>query len=229
MYTIDLFYILLSIPALLIAVLAQILIRYFYSKYSQVPNSKGINGIQAAELISRKYGFDFRLSVSMFTLSDHYNPFSSILTLSEQVARLPTIASIGIVAHELGHVQQHQSGGILLRIRNMLIPVVNIGTTLGYLLFVLGIALQFFSLLVLGIILFSLSTLFTLITLPIEIDASNKAMNFINELQLLTPNEIDGAKKVLFAAVLTYIAAAFQSLTSLFYYILRILGMRRRR
>lgn len=228
MFTIDPVYIILSLPALFIAFIAQILVRYFYSKYSNIPNKKNITGVDAVEGMAREYGLNIRLNVSLNDLSDHYNPLNRELTLSERVARTPTIASVGIAAHEMGHVLQHKKGSLLVGIRNIMVPVVNIGSTLGYILFILGLSLQFFELVMFGIALFSLSTLFTVVTLPIEIDASIKAMNMIKKLNLLDNDEIGGVRNVLTAAALTYVAAVMQSLSSLFYYIVRAFGVRKR-
>lgn len=228
MFYVDPLYILLAFPALFIAIIASILVRYYYSKYSKVPNSANLSGVDIVERIARRKGLNIRLNISMTDLSDHYNPFRGELTLSERVARMPSIASVGITAHEMGHVLQHKKGAILFGLRNLMVPLVNLGSSIGYILFVLGLSLQIAGVVLLGIALFSLSTLFTIITLPIEIDASIKALKMIRKLEILTYGEIEGVKKVLLAAALTYVAAVMQSLSSLLYYILRAFGVRRR-
>lgn len=228
MFSFDPLYILLAIPALLIGTIAQILVRFFYSKYLRVPNSRDITGVEVAEMIARDYGINIRLNVALTDLSDHYHPATRELTLSEKVARLPTVSSVGIAAHEMGHAYQHMKSSILFSIRNFMAPIVSIGSTIGYILFIIGLSFNFLGIAFVGIIFFSLSTLFTILTLPIEIDASIKALNMIRRLRILEGSEIQGVKKVLFAAALTYIAAVMQSLSSLFYYIIRALGFGRR-
>ncbi|MBN2016180.1 zinc metallopeptidase [Candidatus Dojkabacteria bacterium] len=229
MFYIDPLYILLALPALLVGLCAQILVRYFYSKYSNVGNSANISGVEVVERLAREHGLNIKLNVSIAELSDHYNPLRSELTLSDKVARFPSVASVGIAAHEMGHALQHQKSAILMTVRNFMIPVVNIGSTLGYIIFILGLTLQFFEVAMIGIAIFSLSTLFTIITLPIEIDASIKALRMIRKMELFSEYDIAGIKNVLIAAALTYVAAVMQSLSILFYYILRAFGMRKRR
>jgi Zn-dependent membrane protease YugP len=229
MFGIDPFYILISLPAILLGLVAQILVKSYYSKFSQIANVKRINGTDVAQKAVERYGLDIKLNVALGDLSDHYNPWKSELTLSDSVARLPSISSVGIAAHELGHVLQHKKSSFLMSIRNVLVPIVNIASTLGYFLFLLGLAINIFEAMVLGIVLFSLSTVFTIVTLPIEIDASLKAMNIIKELNLLEAYEIGGVKKVLTAAALTYVAATVQSVSTLFYYVIRAFGGRKRR
>lgn len=228
MYYIDPYYIILSLPALITGVIAQLLVRYYYAKYSKIGNSSQINGIDTAERIASEYDLNMSIQISLSRLSDNYNPFNRVLTLSDEVARTPTIASVGITAHELGHVLQHKNGSILVGVRNFIIPIVNFGSTLGYILFLIGLSFQFFGVIVIGIALFSLSTLFTVITLPIEIDASLKAIRMIKRTNILQNYEMDGVKKVLVAASITYVAAVMQSISTLFYYILRAIGAKKR-
>jgi Zn-dependent membrane protease YugP len=225
MFYIDPFYIILSLPALIIGIGAQLLVKYYFSKYSKVGNVKSITGIDVVEKIAREEGLNIRFSMS--ANSDHYNPRKSEITLSEKVARMPSIAAVGIAAHEMGHAMQHKKSSILMSIRNFMVPVVNIGSKIGYLLFLLGLSLQIFGFVTIGIALFSLSTAFTVITLPI--DASRKVLVVIKRLNLLESYEVDGVKKVLTAAALTYVAAVVQSLSTLLYYILRAFGGRKRR
>ncbi len=228
MYYIDPYYIILSLPALIIGLVAQVLVRYYYNKYRRIGNSSQINGVETAEKIANKYGLNMSVQISLSRLSDNYNPFNRVLTLSDEVARTPTIASVGITAHELGHVLQHKSGSVLVGIRNFIVPIVNFGSTLGYIIFLIGLSFQFLGIVIIGIALFSLSTLFTIITLPIEIDASVKAVKMIARTGILHEYEMKGVRKVLIAASLTYVAAVMQSISTLFYYILRAIGVRRR-
>lgn len=227
MFFFDPMYLLFSLPALLVAIIAQLLVKYFYSKYSRVPNTANMSGAEVVSEIARRNNFDIRLNVSLQDLSDHYNPINKELTLSDKVARNPSIASVGIAAHEMGHVMQHRKGFFLMSIRNVLPPIVNLGTTLAYLLFLIGWSFQIFGLILAGIVFFSVSTFFTLITLPIEVDASRRALKMVKELQLLTPSETNGVRNVLIAAALTYVAALLQSLSTLLYYVFRAMGVRR--
>ena len=221
---IDPLYILLSLPALLIALGAQFIVRYFYSKYSRVANSAGLNGIDVTERLARENGLNIRLQVSLQDLVDSYNPMKKELTLSEKVAHAPSMASVGIAAHELGHAMQHQKGSFLLSIRTYLVPIVNLGTTLGYLLFILGFTLQVLGAMLLGIALFSFATVFTIVTLPVEIDASAKALKMLKGLNVFNENDLNGVRRVLFAAGFTYVASVLQSLSTLLYYVLRAFG-----
>ncbi|MDD3648467.1 MAG: zinc metallopeptidase [Candidatus Dojkabacteria bacterium] len=225
---IDPIYIIFSIPALILVLSAQILVKVFYSKFSKVGNSAGLTGVDVVEKISRTNNLDIKLNISMGQLDDHYNPRSKEITLSEQVARTPSIASIGIAAHEMGHAIQHRTGSLFINIRNFLVPVVNLGSTLGYILFLVGLSLQMFQLAIVGVGFFALSTVFTILTLPIEIDASVKALGMIQRLNIFSETDLGGVKKVLTAAALTYVAAIAQSLSSLLYFLFRAFGVRRR-
>lgn len=187
-----------------------------------------LSGVDIVSKIAKDRGLNISLNVSMFGLSDHYNPLKRELTLSERVARVPSTASIGIAAHEMGHAEQHKKGSLLMGIRTFMVPIVNIGSTLGYILFILGLSMQIAGVVFFGIALFSLSTLFTIVTLPIEIDASMRALGMIRSLNTFNEEEISGVKKVLTAAALTYVASVVQSLSSLLYFILRSFGVRRK-
>lgn len=228
MFYIDPLYIIFSLPAIFIGGLASLLLRYWTNKYLSRENLNHITGVEVVERIARKKGLDIRLTVNDNFLSDHYNPSDRTLSLSRPIAQTTTITAVGIAAHEMGHALQHHNGNILLSLRNLLVPALNIGTSLGYFLLIMGIIIGFTQLAWVGIILFSGSTIFSFMTLPIELDASSKALKLIREEQLLFPEEISGAKKVLTAAALTYVAASLQSLGSLVYFFLRVRGMGRR-
>lgn len=223
----DPIYILIAAPAFLAALIAQIIVKITYNKYSKVPNSKNYSGVNVVERIMREKNINLQVSVSHKQLSDNYNPFSDTLSLSEQVAYSPSVASVGIAAHEMGHVIQNKKGFFLLGIRNILIPAVRFGTSAGIILFLIGLSLSFFGLSILGVALFGLSTIFTIITLPIEIDASRRALDFIKKYSLLDSDQYSSAKKVLFAASLTYVAAVMQSVSTFAYYLLRAFGTKR--
>lgn len=224
---IDPLYIIFALPAFLIGIVAQLLLKYYNSKYSQVKTSSGITGAQALEKIVNAQQFDITLAMTQQKLGDNYNTSNKVVTLSQEVANLPSIASVGIAAHELGHVQQHQKGSALMKARNMIVPAVNIGSSLGYMMMFGGIIINIAGVAWLGLLMFSGTTIFSLLTLPVEIDASKRALTLIQDNHILMPEEIGGVKKVLTAAALTYVAATVQSLGTLLYFFLRVQGVGR--
>ncbi len=222
---IDPIYILFLLPTLIISLFSTILMKYWTNKYFNVPASTNLTGRDALYKIAQQYELNVKPTLTMQNLGDHYNPISNTVALSPRVANYPTIASIAITAHELGHALQHKNNMLLISLRKVLLPIVNIGTYLGYTLMMLGFLLSFFNLARIGLLLFSLSTLFTFLTLPIELDASKKGLNMIKSLKLLNTQELNGAKKVLFAAALTYVAALVSSLSNLAYFFLQVKGL----
>lgn len=224
----DITYLIFSAPAIVVGIIASLLLSYWTNKYRGVLNAKHITGIDVVEKISSAKSFNLRLAIADQELSDNYNPAAKTLTLSRIVAQETSITAVGIAAHELGHVEQHQSGSLLFGLRTLLVPAVSFGSSFGYILLIIGIIIGLSPLAWLGIILFSLTTVFSFVTLPIELDASRRALIMIKETQMLFPDEIEGAKKVLFAAALTYVAATLQSLGALLYFFLRVQGMNRR-
>lgn len=228
MFYIDPLYILFSLPAIILSVLASILLRYWNNKYINTPASTNLTGLEAVQKAAPSYNLNINLTRTEGYLSDHYNPSNDTLALSRDVAQKPSIASIAIATHELGHAQQDQTKNLLIGLRAFIVPVVNIGTTVGYGLIIMGIVLTLTNLAWIGVILFSFSTFFSLLTLPIEIDASRRALNMIREQHLLDNTEIGGAKKVLAAASLTYVAAAVASLANLAYFIFQVRGLSNR-
>ena len=225
---IDPLYIIFALPALALGIVAQILLKIWTSKYFKQTPVSNFNGAQTVEKISNNHNFDISLALTNQHLGDNYNPTNHVLTLSKEIAERPSITSVGIAAHELGHVQQHMTGSTLIKLRTTLVPALNIGTNIGYFLLIGGIILGLSNLAWLGIVLFSGATFFSVITLPIEIDASRRALKLINQEQILLPQEIPGVKKVLSAAALTYVAATIQSIGTLLYFILRVQGIGRR-
>lgn len=223
----DITYLLFSLPAILIGVMAQLLLSYWNNQYRGVVNLNKLTGIDAVEKIAREKNLQIRVAVTPADLSDNYNPTNHTLTLSQSVAHEPSIASVGIAAHELGHAIQHRDANILFNLRTAIVPFVGLGTSIGYLLLIAGILIGLTQLAWIGIILFSGTTIFSLLTLPIELDASSRALNMIKETHLLFPEEIPGVRKVLFAAALTYVAATLQSLGALLYFIFRVQGIGR--
>lgn len=228
MYYFDPLYLLYALPAFVIGLVAQILLTVWTRKYQKVQPMNNFTGVQVVEKIANNQNFNISLALTKQNLGDNYNPITHTLTLSEKIATTSSITSVGIAAHELGHVAQHQNGSILMSIRTTLVPTLNISTQIGYIMLIIGVILGITNLAWLGIILFSGTTLFSFLTLPIEIDASRRALNLLIKENILTPQELPGVKKVLSAAALTYIAATVQSIGTLLYFILRVKGIRSR-
>lgn len=219
-------------PALLLMLYAQWRVRSAYSKWGRIPNSRGIAGANAAESLLNQGGmYGLRIQGIAGELTDNYDPRSKTLNLSEGTARGSSVASLAIVAHEIGHAQQDATGNLLLQLRAGIVPAVNIGSQLGPILFIIGFFLNFTPLMWLGVGLFSLAFVFALITLPVELDASHRAMQMLTTSGLLVGNdEQKGARAVLSAAALTYVAALLMALMQLLYYVLMAAsGSRRRR
>lgn len=223
----DPLYFVFALPAFALGIIAQILLKIWTGSYMKKKPISGFNGAQTVEKIANNRGFSISLAVTGHRLGDNYNPSNKTLTLSEEIARIPSITSVGIAAHELGHVEQHQSGSMLIKLRTAMVPALNISTNIGYFLLIFGIIIGLADLAWIGIILFSGAVLFSLLTLPIEIDASKRALNMLTKESILMPQELPGVKKVLSAAALTYVAATIQSLGTLLYFILRVRGISR--
>nr|MBN1228338.1 zinc metallopeptidase [Anaerolineae bacterium] len=218
-------------PALLFMLYAQWRVRSAYNKWEQVPNAHNLTGAKAAEKLLAETGLQgVGIRGIPGKMTDNYDPRSNTLSLSEGTARYGSVASLAIVAHEIGHAQQDYKGSLLLKARIGLVPAVNIGAQFGPMLFIVGYLLQFTPLMWLGVGFFSLSFVFALMTLPLEIDASARAMKMLRNSSLLVgEREIRGARQVLNAAALTYVAAMLTALAQLLYYVFLARGSRRRR
>ncbi len=212
--------ILVILPAAVLSGLAQMYVRSTYSKWSQIPNGKGINGAQTGALIMRSNNLQVQLDRTPQPLGDHFDPAQGIVRLSPEVASQPSVASMAIAAHEFGHVQQHAQGSILMAARGFLLPAVQISPMISYGLIFAGILLQATGLAWLGVAVFGLSVLFMVLTLPIEIDASVRAMKMLDASGLLVREEDrSSARAMLTAAAFTYIAAAITAILQLLYYV----------
>ncbi len=221
-FFIDYYYIILVIPAMLISLWAQFKVKSTYKKYSGVRNSKNITGAYAAQAVLTHYGItDVRIERVAGTLSDHYDPKSKVIRLSDGVYSSNSIAAIGIACHEAGHAAQHAQNYVPIKVRNSIIPICNIGSTLGVPLALFGYILGFEPLISIGLMLYAAITVFQLVTLPVEFNASRRALKVIDETNLLYDDESNGAKKVLTAAAMTYVAATLVSLANLLRLILR--------
>jgi len=200
--------IILLIPAFLLALWAQILVSSTFSKYSKYKSITGLTGYTLARnLLMAKGIYDVDIEMISGTLSDHYDPRNKVVRLSQSTYSSDSVAALGVVAHEIGHVVQHAENYFPLVIRNAMVPIASVGSSLAWIIFLIG--LLFFSpfMMRIGIVLFSLAVLFTLLTLPVEIDASNRALKLLKSTVAMPEDELKAVKKVLTAAALTYVAA----------------------
>lgn len=222
MFWYDYYYLILVVPAILIALLAEINVKRTYAKMAKINNGKHLSGAQAAAKVLEYYGiYDVRIEPVSGKLSDHYDPRSNVIRLSHEVYSGTSIASVGIACHEAGHAAQHAQNYAPIKVRNAILPVANIGSTVGFYLAIFGYFIGFGPLIDIGIILFASVTVFQLVTLPIEFNASRRAISVIDETGMLDVDEVPKAKKVLFAAALTYVASLLVSIMSLLRLILR--------
>lgn len=217
-------------PGLLLSLWASWRTKSAFNKWSRVRTMRGMTGAQAAQLLLDRAGIrDVRVVPTSGFLSDHYNPMTKTLALSEQVYGSPSIAAVGVACHEAGHAIQHAKSYGPLWIRSLLVPTANIGSTLGYLGMAIGLGLQSQGLVAVGALLFSCVLAFQVITLPVEFDASARAKKLAFEHGIVSDSERRGVSSVLNAAALTYVAAAVSTLLTLLYFLLRsgLLGGRR--
>ncbi|MEL3912282.1 zinc metallopeptidase [Treponema pedis] len=212
----DYYYIVLVVPTLLLSLYAQFKVKSTFAKYSQIQTQRRITGKEAAKLLMRTNGIsDVGIQQVAGSLSDHYDPAGKMLRLSEPVYDKTSIAAVGVAAHETGHAIQDKEKYGPLVLRSTLVPVANIGSTAGPYLALAGIIFSINLLLNLGIILFAVAVLFYFVTLPVEIDASRRALKVLESNAVLSQDELRGAKKVLTAAALTYIASALTAMANL--------------
>ncbi len=223
----DYYYLILVVPALMLAIWAQVQVKTTYRKYSRVPNSRGMTGAYAAQAVLNFYGItDVRIERVSGNLTDHYDPRSKVIRLSDGVYNSSTVAAIGIACHEAGHAAQHAENYAPIKIRNAIIPVCNIGSTIGIPLALIGWIFSFSILIYVGLGLYAAVFIFQVATLPVEFNASRRAIKVIDETQLLRDDEIGGAKKVLAAAAMTYVASMIVSLANLLRLLLRFSNRR---
>ncbi|MFZ1072523.1 MAG: zinc metallopeptidase [Verrucomicrobiia bacterium] len=229
MFYFDPVYLLFVIPGLLIGIWAQVKLHHAYGKYSRVPVESGMTGAQAAREILDQAGLDdMPVEEIPGQLSDHYDPTKHALFLSSDNFRGRTVAAVGVAAHEAGHALQHQAAYGLFKVRMALVPVTQFASTAYTGILLIGILLGLWKIaLPIIIVLFAVITLFQLVTLPVEYDASRRAKEQLFRLGLVHEDERTGVSKVLDAAALTYVAALVSSMMTLLYYILRAQGSRR--
>jgi uncharacterized protein len=214
------------IPAMLFAAYAQSKINSTFNTYLRVRNSNGYTGYKVARTILDNHGLqNIPIELIKGHLTDHYDPRNRILRLSNEVYNGDSLASVGVAAHECGHAVQHQEGYTPLAIRNTIAPVASIGSQLSWILVIAGLFFGMMQLLDLGILFFTAAVLFQLVTLPVEYNASSRAISMLTEYNLVPAGEIGPAKKVLSAAALTYLAATIVAVMQL----VRLLILRGRR
>ena len=224
----DPLYIGLIVATLLISGAAQMYIRSTYGRWSKVPNGARLTGAQIAEFLRDRATFGTKpgreaitaITVVPGELSDRFDPRDRSLGLSAAVAEQPSVAAMAIAAHEVGHAVQQAEGSALMALRSLLVPAASVGPNIGYLLIIAGIIFQMTGLVTIGILFFGIAVLFAILTLPVEIDASRKALAMLDSTGLATsPEERRGAQSMLTAAALTYLAGAITAVLTLLYYI----------
>ena len=225
MYYSDIFYF-LTIVLFFVSLIASSVVKSRFRKYAKDQTANGMTGAMAAERILRANGiYDVTIQQVSGTLSDNYNPTNNTLNLSTEVYGGNNVSAVAVAAHECGHAIQHAQAYPLLMLRKSLVPVCNIGSMGSYISILLGILFSMSGLITLGAVLFSGIVLFNLITLPVEVDASRRALAEVERLNLLTDEELAGGKKVLFAAGMTYFISLVASIVQL----LRLLSLANRR
>lgn len=223
-------YLLLLIPIMVLSLWAQAQVSGNFKRYSGVMNSRHLTGAQAAEAVLRAHGvYDVSIRPCSGSLTDHYDPRDNTIYLSQPVYGATTISAVGVAAHEAGHAVQYAVGYAPIRIRSAIIPATQFGSKFSFILLLLGLMLYSQTFLLFGILLFSLTTVFQLITLPVEFNASHRALETLDGQGLLNHEELRGARKVLKAAALTYVAALLTSVVQLLRYVLIFLGRSNRR
>ena len=217
-----------ALPGLLLGLWAQSRVKRNFNRYAKVPTSRNISGAQVArQLLDANGLYDVRIERAQGFLSDHYDPRAKVLRLSPAVHDTPSIAAAGVAAHEMGHALQDANNYFPLQIRSAIVPAAQFGSGLAPWLFIGGFMLNLTALAWVGVILFGAATVFTLVTLPVEFDASRRAKALLTNSGLLFGDEIKGVDRVLDAAALTYVAAAVSSVGTLLYYVFMLTGFGR--
>lgn len=225
------------VPGVIFAFVAQLLVRSAYKKYSKVEARSGWTADDMSRMFMERYDCNgVTVEPIKGDLTDNYNPSTDVISLSETVYGKSTISALGVAAHECGHARQQHEGSFMMALRKVLVPATNIGSNLAVPLVILGLLLEFWLgtvvgtyFWVAGVVLYSMSTIFALVTLPVEIGASSRAMKMLEEQNILEKDERRGARKVLSAAALTYVAALLVSLLYLLRFLIIIAGTRRKK
>jgi len=218
----DPLYIVMWLPGLLLSIYASLKVKATYAKYSKVPTIRGITGAQAAQSILRAAGiYDVGIELSRGFLSDHYDPSKKVLRLSENVYSGNSLASVGVAAHEAGHAIQHARGYAPMKLRSAIVPMASIGSNLSWFLLMFGLLFRSQGMILMGIMFFTAVVLFQVVTLPVEFNASSRALQALPASGILADQEVIGARKVLNAAAMTYVAAAVTAVLQLLYFLIR--------
>ena len=218
-------YVILLIPVFLLSLWAQFQVSGRFKRYSAVTNRRRLTGAQAADAVLRAHGvYNVPIRPCRGNLTDHYDPRDNTVYLSEGVYNAPTVAAVGVAAHEAGHAVQYAVGYGPVRLRSAIIPATQIGSKFSFILLMIGMVLYSQALFFVGILLFSLTTFFQLVTLPVEFNASARALETIEGQGMLDGDEFQGARKVLRAAAMTYVAALLMSMLQLLRFVLIFLG-----
>ena len=224
-------YLMYMLPVFLLSLIIQLYVNSSYKRWSKIRNQSGVTGVQVSQRLAEKIGmYDLQIKGTPGRLTDHYDPRRNTLSLSRDIAQGTSVASMAIAAHEMGHAQQDKDKYFLMRLRSAMVPAVNIGTSAGWIFLMLGLALQISNLAWLGVISFSAGALFSIATLPVELNASRRARQLLKTTGLITSEaEQKGVNQVLNAAALTYVAAIASSVMQLLYFVSLARGSGRRR
>ncbi|MGD8584857.1 MAG: zinc metallopeptidase [Chloroflexota bacterium] len=223
------YWLIFALPGLILGLWAQSRVKGAFNKFSKVRTARGVTGAEVARILLDSQGLqNVQIEETKGLLSDHYDPRTRVLRLSPDVYRQPSVAAAGVAAHEMGHALQHAGGYFPLQIRSAIVPAAQFGSTLAPWLFIAGFLLRLTTLAWVGVILFGAAVVFTLITLPVEFDASRRAKKLLATNGILIGDELKGVNKVLDAAALTYVAAAVAAVGQFLYYVLLLSGGRRR-
>lgn len=218
----DPLYLMMLVPCMILSGITAAWVKGAFRKYSAVPTRGGLSGAQVAQAILSWNGIDdVRVEEAKGFLSDHYDPTAKALRLSSENYRGTSVAAVGIAAHEVGHAIQHAEAYGFLALRSKMVPAVQLSSNFSWIFIMLGIFLQIQGLALVGVILFAVATLFSIVTLPVEFDASRRAMQTLRDGRILVDEELTGAGRVLRAAAATYIAAAITAVVQLLYFLLR--------
>ena len=227
-YGFDWTYLVIVLPCLLLSMLASSSVNSTFNKYAKVNSIRRLTGAEAAQRVLSANGVrGVRIERVSGNLTDHFDPKTNVIRLSDSVYGSTSVAAIGVAAHEAGHAVQHATGYAPIKIRNSIVPIVNIGSQLAMPLFLIGLLINFLDLAYLGVFLFSFALIFQVVTLPVELNASSRAIKILDSSMLLYDDEIKPAKKVLRAAAMTYVAAVAATALQLLRLLL-ILNNRRR-
>ncbi len=221
-YGLNPLYLGVSIITFIISAISQWNVTSTFNKYSQVPNKKGISGFEVASAILQAENIsNINIQRGVGKLTDYYDPRNDLVMLSPEVYEGDSVASLGVAAHEIGHVAQQKKGYLPIKLKSMMVPIAGFGQNIGYVLIILGLTIQAFGLVNIGLVLFSLAVILAFVTLPVEFNASSRAVENLRSNGLIAPEEEGAVRKVLGAAALTYVASAAIAVLNLLYLLMQ--------